>query len=81
MIDAIALYDRIISLNPDIPEIHNNRGLALVGLQKFVEAEAAYRRAIALNADNPRLSATWGFCFVSYANWRKQRKICGTQSP
>ena len=49
--DAIARYDRIVSLNPNIPEIHNNRGVALAGLEKFRDAEAAYRRAIALNPD------------------------------
>jgi Tfp pilus assembly protein PilF len=49
--DAIALYDQTISLNPNIPEIHNNRGAALAGLERFADAEAAYRRAIALKAN------------------------------
>lgn len=47
--EAIAIYDRILSLNPNVAEIHNNRGAALAGLEKFADAEAAYRRAIALN--------------------------------
>lgn len=47
--NAIAQYDRIIALNPSLPEVHNNRGAALAGLERFADAEAAYRRAIALN--------------------------------
>jgi tetratricopeptide (TPR) repeat protein len=49
--DAIARYDRILSLNPGIAEIHNNRGVALAGLEKPADAEAAYRAAIALKPD------------------------------
>ena len=47
--NAIAQYDRIVALNPSVPEVHNNRGAALAGLERFADAEAAYRRAIALN--------------------------------
>lgn len=49
--EAVALYDRIVLLNPNIPEIHNNRGAALAGLERFGDAAAAYRRAIALKPD------------------------------
>ncbi len=48
---AIALYDRILSVNSNIPEIHNNRGAALAGLEQFADAAAAYQRAIALKPD------------------------------
>lgn len=46
---AVTLYDRIIVLNPNLPEVHNNRGVALAALERFAEAEAAYRRAAAQN--------------------------------
>jgi tetratricopeptide (TPR) repeat protein len=49
--DAIARYDRILLLNPGIAEIHNNRGVALAGLEKSADAETAYRAAIALKPD------------------------------
>jgi tetratricopeptide (TPR) repeat protein len=49
--EAIALYDRLLSLNPNVAEAHNNRGAALAGLEKLADAEAAYRRAIALKPD------------------------------
>jgi Flp pilus assembly protein TadD len=51
LVEAIALYDRILSLSPDIAEVHSNRGAALAGLERFGDAEAAYRRAIALKPD------------------------------
>lgn len=47
--EAIALYDQILLLNPGIAEVHNNRGVALAGLERLADAEGAYRRAIALN--------------------------------
>ena len=49
---AIALYKRILSLKPDLPECHNNLGAALASLGKVREAAAAYRRSIALRPDN-----------------------------
>jgi Flp pilus assembly protein TadD len=51
LVEAIALYDRVTLLNPNIPEIHNNRGVALAALERFAEAERAYRQAVALNPD------------------------------
>ena len=47
---AVALYDQILSLKPDIAEVHCNRGVALVRLGRLEDAEAAYRQAIALNS-------------------------------
>ncbi|HEY5068083.1 MAG TPA: tetratricopeptide repeat protein [Xanthobacteraceae bacterium] len=49
--NAIALYDGIVALNSGVPEVHNNRGAALAGLERFEDAVAAYRRAIALKPD------------------------------
>lgn len=46
---AIAVYDRVLSLNNGLAEAHCNRGAALFGLGRLMEAEAAHLRAIALN--------------------------------
>jgi tetratricopeptide (TPR) repeat protein len=51
LVEAVALYDQVVVLNPGIAEVHNNRGAALAGLEKFADAEGAYRRAIALKPD------------------------------
>ena len=47
--EAVAFYDQILSLNPNLAAAHCNRGAALAGLGSFAGAEVAYRRAIALN--------------------------------
>jgi Flp pilus assembly protein TadD len=49
--DAAALYDRILALNPDLPEVHNNLGAALASLGRPAEAEATYRRAVTIKSD------------------------------
>lgn len=46
---ALAAYDRILLLKSDLPEVHCNRGAALVGLGLVADAEAAQRKAIALD--------------------------------
>ena len=46
---AVALYDRILSLKSNIAEVHCNRGVGLVSLGRLDDAETAYRQAIALN--------------------------------
>jgi tetratricopeptide (TPR) repeat protein len=49
--EAAALYECILAINADLPEIHNNLGAALVSLGRLVEAEAAYHRAVAIRSD------------------------------
>ena len=46
---AIALYNQAISLNPNLAEAYNNRGLARSKQQDFTSAIADYDRAISLN--------------------------------
>jgi tetratricopeptide (TPR) repeat protein len=49
--EALALYDRILLLKPELAEVHSNRGVALMGLGRLQDAEVAYRQAIALNSN------------------------------
>lgn len=44
--EALANYDRALSLNPVYAEAHSNRGVLLARLDKPAEATAAYRRAV-----------------------------------
>lgn len=46
---ALAVYDRILALEPNAAEIHNNRGLVLARLGRHAEALDSYDRALALN--------------------------------
>jgi tetratricopeptide (TPR) repeat protein len=44
--EALANYDRALSLNPAYAEAHSNRGVLLARMDKPAEATAAYRRAV-----------------------------------
>jgi tetratricopeptide (TPR) repeat protein len=58
--DAIALYRRILSFAPDLPEVHCNLGVALAGLGRLDEAEASLRKAISLRADSAEIHINLG---------------------
>ena len=51
--EALAAYDKIISLEPTIAEAHNNRGVVLKRLGRAADALESYDRALACN---PNLS-------------------------
>jgi tetratricopeptide (TPR) repeat protein len=58
--EAITQYERILALRPRLPEIHNNRGLALAELGRLEEAVEAYRRAAEIKPDDPQTLCNWG---------------------
>jgi predicted O-linked N-acetylglucosamine transferase (SPINDLY family) len=49
--DALAFCDKIISMAPDLAEIHSNRGSVLSKLNRHEEAIASCKRAIVLRPD------------------------------
>ena len=50
--DALANYDRALTLAPNHPAIHVNRGAVLLDLKRSDEALASYDCALALDPDN-----------------------------
>lgn len=50
--EAVSVFDKAISLQPDFSEAHSNRGNALKDLGDIDEAIASYDRAIRLNPQN-----------------------------
>jgi Flp pilus assembly protein TadD len=48
MAQAVEAYRQLLKLNPNIPEVCNNLGIALASQRKFGEAIDAYRQALAL---------------------------------
>ncbi len=48
---AIALYEGAIKLRPEFPEAEYQRGVALLALDRFPEAEKSFARAIELRKD------------------------------
>ena len=45
---ALASFDRVIALAPEVPGSHNHRGLSLHALKRYDDALASYDKAIAL---------------------------------
>ena len=50
--EAARLYGQALILNPNIPDIYNNLGVALRALGKPEASAACYHRALALSPDN-----------------------------
>jgi tetratricopeptide (TPR) repeat protein len=46
--DAVAVYDRLLTLNPDVAPAHHNRGNALLEMGRWEEAIRSYRTALRL---------------------------------
>lgn len=49
---AVAGYDRVIALKPDLADAFSNRGAAFAGLNRWTEALANFDQAIALRPDH-----------------------------
>jgi Flp pilus assembly protein TadD len=58
--EAAAHYQRILALQPALPQVHNNLGLALAELGRLDEAVQSYQRASALHPDDPETLCNWG---------------------
>ena len=48
---AVALYERVLSLRPDQADIHNNLGHALAALGRSIPATIAFAHAVALKPE------------------------------
>lgn len=58
--DAIRGYTRALALNPNIPDIYNNIGVALRAQGKLEAAIACYQRALAIKPDNAGVFSNLG---------------------
>lgn len=61
---AVALYNQMLSLKADAPEIYNNLGHALRALGKPETAVLAFECAVALKPDNPEVLCNWGLALA-----------------
>jgi tetratricopeptide (TPR) repeat protein len=46
---SLEFTDKALAVQPDAPEAHVNRGIALASLDRTAEAEASFRKALALS--------------------------------
>ena len=58
--DAIRGYARALALNPRMPDVYNNMGVALRSQGKLDAAVASYRRSLVLRPDNPGVYSNMG---------------------
>lgn len=62
--EAIKRYNRILSLQPDLPEIYFLFGHALAALGKPEAAILAFQCAVELNPNNPKALCNWGLALA-----------------
>lgn len=63
--EALEIFDRVIEMNPKIPEAWNNRGVALFRLGRADEAVESCDRALAIDAENLEALRNKGFALRS----------------
>jgi tetratricopeptide (TPR) repeat protein len=59
--EALEIFDRVIEMNPKIPEAWNNRGVALFRLARVEEALESCDRSLAIDAENLEALRNKGF--------------------
>jgi tetratricopeptide (TPR) repeat protein len=66
---ALEIFERVLATNQEIPEVWNNRGVALYGLGNFEEAMQSYDRCLAIDPENLDALRNKGFLL------RNQKKL------
>ena len=85
--EALASYDRALTLRPDYAEAHYNRGNALEELKRHDEALASYDRALTLRPDHAEALNNRGIALQELKRlderWRATtaRSLCGRTMP
>jgi Flp pilus assembly protein TadD len=63
-VEAIRLYELVLSLRPELTDLHNNLGHALLAQGRPEAAVAAFARAIDLKPNNPEALCNWGLALA-----------------
>lgn len=50
--EALEIFDRLLANSPDIPEVWNNRGVALFGLGRIDQSLESYERCLVIDPEN-----------------------------
>ena len=73
--EALASYDRALTLRPDYAEALNNRGNALRELKRFDEALASYDRLLAVKADHAHAFSGAADCVMKLCDWDRRTRF------
>jgi len=63
--EALEIFDKVISMNNQIPEAWNNKGVALFQLGRINESLECYDRSLAIDPTNIEAKRNKGFALVS----------------
>ncbi|MBN1234598.1 MAG: tetratricopeptide repeat protein [Methanotrichaceae archaeon] len=67
--EALEIFERVLDMNQDIPEVWNNMAVALYGLDRLEEALQSYDRCLTLDPENIDALRNKGFLL------RNQKKL------
>jgi tetratricopeptide (TPR) repeat protein len=67
--EALEIFERVLAMNQEIPEVWNNRGVALYGLGSYEEAMQSYDRCLVIDPENMDALRNKGFLL------RNQKKL------
>ena len=70
---AIASYRKVAALKPEVPEVHNNLGVALKRKGDLGPAVGSFSRALELNPDFAQAASNRGWAYVEQGNWQAAR--------
>ncbi len=62
--EALVLFERALTIDPDNPHFWNNKAIALRALNRYEEAVIAYERAMILDRDEPKFRAGRDACLA-----------------
>jgi len=67
--EALVIFEQVLAMTQEIPEVWNNHGVALYGLQRFEDAMQSYDRCLAIDPENLDALRNKGFLL------RNQKKL------
>jgi tetratricopeptide (TPR) repeat protein len=59
--EALEIFERVLAMDQEIPEVWNNQGVALYGLGRLEEAMQSYDRCLAIDPENLDAMRNKGF--------------------
>ncbi len=67
---AVASYRKVTALKPEVPEVHNNLGVALKRKGDLESAIRSFSRAMELDPDFAKAASNRGWAHVEQGNWQ-----------